>query len=272
MTLQVLGNAPTAAEREHWLGQFFEDGLLLKWQGSPIRTQEQVQAAIDGFTTGDKPLECMATLHEAEEKLQLLRPFHRRYKIACAQTGAWIVVCARLDAGRTSQALSEARNGLATARRALAQHPGRAARVRALALAEDALSAAESEAQRAQATYEHSLATCDQEKTQRVLQEAGVVTAGLSASGTTFETAMRECIAAKEAETAALDALTRVSSTLGGVRSPALEGYPSDCGHQCYIYFKGWANACRGHQNEWKREPPSRPPLHATAPLTRTRG
>ena len=162
MALQVLGTAPTAApngmaERKHCLGQLLEDGLLM-WQGSPIRTQERVQAAIDAFTTGDKALECTAALHEAEQKLQLLRTFHRRHKIASAQTMAY---CARLNAGRKSQALSEARSGLATARRALAQHPGRAARVRALKLAEDALSAAESQAQRVQATYDQSLATYD---------------------------------------------------------------------------------------------------------------
>ena len=269
MALQVLGTAPTAApngmaERKHWLGQLLEDGLL-EWQGSPIRTPERVQAAIDAFTTGDKALECTAALHEAEQKLQLLRPFHRRHKIASAQTMAWAVVCARLNARRSSEALSEARSGLATARRALAQHPGRAARVRALKVAEDALSAAESRAQRAQATYEHSLATCDQEKTQRVLQEAGVVIAGLSAPGSTFDTAMRECIAAKEAETAALDALTRAASTLTGVRSRVLEGYPSDRGDDCYVYFKGVASACRSNQNEREGEPPPRPPLHATA-------
>jgi len=270
MALQVLGNAPTA-RREHWLGQFLEDGLFM-WQGSPIRTQERAQAAIDALTTGDKPLECMATLHEAEEKLQLLRPFHRRHKIASAQTEAWIVVCARLDAGRTSEALIDARDSLATARRALAQHPGRAARVHALTLAEDALSAAESEAQRAQATYERSLATCDSNRSQRVLQEAGVVIAGLSAAGTTFETAMRECIAAKEAETEALDALTRAASTLRGVRAFDPEGYPYGRGDECYYYFKSVANACRRRQDEWKCEPPPRPPLHATALLTRTRG
>ena len=270
MALQVLGNAPTAG-REHWLGQLFEAGYL-EWQGSPIRTPERVQAAIDAFTTGDKALECTAALHEAEQKLQLLRPFHRRHKIASAQTSAWIVVCTRLKARRSSEALSEARGGLATARRALAQHPGRAARVRALQLAEDALSAAESQAQRDQATYDHALATCDQERTQRVLQKAGVVIAGLSAAGTTFETAMRECISAKEAETAALDALTRAASTLTGVRSSAPDGYPYDCGDQCYIHFKSVARVCRRNQNEREGELPPRPPLHATAPLTRTRG
>jgi len=270
MALQVLGNAPTAG-REHWLGQLLEDGLL-EWQGSAIRTPERVQAAIDALTTGDKALECTAALHEAEQKLQLLRPFHLRHKIASAKTMTWAVVCARLKSGRSSEALSEARDGLATARRALAQHPGRAARVRALQLAEDALSAAESQAQRDQATYDLSLATCDQEKTQRVLQEAGVVIAGLIAPGTTFETALRECIAAKEAETAALDALTRAASTLTGVRAFDPEGLSFDDGDNCYFHFKGVASACRRSQNEREGEPPPRPPLHAAALLTRTRG
>lgn len=275
MALQVLGSAPTAApngmvERKHWLGPLLEDGLLM-WQGSPIRTEERVQAAIDACSTGPGALKCMTALHDAEQKLQLLRPFHRRYKIASAQTMAWVAVCARLDAGRTSEALSEARSGLATARRALAQHPGRAARVRALKLAEDAFSAAESEAQRAQATYDHCLATSDQTKSHRVLQKAGVVIAGLSAAGTTFDTALRESIAAKEAETAALDALTRAASTLTGVRSFDPEGYPSDRGDECYFYFKGVALACRRNQNMRKGEPPPRLLLHAIAPLTRTR-
>ena len=144
--------------------------------------------------------------------------------------------------------------------------------MRALQLAEDALSAAESEAQSAQATYERSLATCDSNRTQRVLQKAGVVIAGLSAAGTTLETALRECIAAKEAETAALDALTRAASTLRGVRAFFPEGYPYGRGDRCYVYFKGVASACRRNQNEREGELPPRPPLHATAPLTRPRG
>ena len=250
MALQVLGNPPTAG-REHWLGQTLED-FPVTFQGSCVRTQAQVQAAMDAYQTGVRS--CQAMLREAEEKRELLRPFHRRQKIEYAKRDAWLGVYARLEAERWSEALSEARTSLAAARRSHAQHPGRAARVCALKLAEDAVSESVAKAQSAQANYRRHLAL-HPGQSERILQKAGVVIAGLSAAGTTTAEASRACRMANEAEAEAQHALTRASK---GFRPMGTEMTPPSDGDHCYLQYKALARRCRQRQSEEKGEPPPR--------------
>ena len=259
MALQVLGNPPTGG-REHWLGQTFED-FPTTFKGSCVRTQAQAQAAMQA---GQAVIERGVTLiREAEEKRELLRPFHRRHKIERAKRDAWADVYARLEAEGWVEALSEARTSVNTARRAHAQHPGRAARVRALSLAEAAFAEMVAGEQTAQSSYDR-LSALDQGQSQRVLQKAGVVIAGLAAAGTTTEMALRACLVAKGAEVEALRALTNVCATLGSeVRGTPGDGVDWNNGDTRYMFCKASIKSMQRLLGEQRRAPPPRLPLRA---------
>ena len=138
-----------------WLGQALED-YPIEWRGSCIRTQEQAQACMQAGQAAVERGEGL--IRAAEETRELLRPFHRRHKIERARRDAWALVYVRLEVEGWSEALSEARTNLAAARRAHAQHPGRAGRVRALALADVAVAEMVAGEHTAQSTYDSLLA------------------------------------------------------------------------------------------------------------------
>ena len=279
MALQVLGNPPTAGGRIHWLGQTLADlgqlaGAPFTFQGSCVRTQAQAQAAMQATQATIGRGETL--LREAEEKRELLRPFHRRHKIESARHHAWGAVYARLEVEGWSEALSEARTSLAAARRAHAQHPGRAARVRALALAEAAVAEMVAGEQTAQSNYHRMLANDALGRSLRVLQKAGVNIAGVNiAADTTAEVAGRACLAARDAEVEALRALTRMSEEVSKeVYAEVSAVVPLRAGSNGDIFYwscKGSVKSFRKLLGERRRAPSPRLPLPPPAPCTRVR-
>ena len=268
MALQVLGSPPTAG-REHWLGQLVGCESPVTFNGSCLKTQEQALACMQAGQAVVERGETM--LREAEEKRELLRPFHRRHKIESARRGAWAAVYARLEVEGWSEALSEARTSLAAARRSHAQHPGRAARVRALTLADAAVAEMLAGEQAAQSTYHRLLVALDQGRSERILQKAGVVIAGLSAAGTTTGEALRACLVAKGAEVEALRALTRMSEDMSTEKEAMEMLRDGGDGDIFYVGCKATVKRMRKLLDERRGAPSPRVPLHAPDPCTRVR-
>ena len=271
MALRVLGNPPTGG-REHWLGQLVGCEPWVTFNGSCLKTQEQAQACMQAGQAIVERGETM--LREAEEKRELLRPFHRRHKIERARRDAWAAVFARLKTEGCSEALSEARTSLAAARRAHAQHPGRAARVRGLALAEATVAEMVAGEQTAQSIYDRLSAQDDQGRSLRVLQKAGVVIAGLSAADTTAEVAGRACLAARDAEAEALRALTRMSEEVSKELSKEVSSLwlrDGDDGGIFYFGCKATTKNMRKLLGEKRRAPSPILPLRSAPSWTRVR-
>ena len=245
-----------------WLGQALED-FPIEWRGSCIRTQEQAQACMQAGQAAVERGEGL--IRAAEETRELLRPFHRRHKIERARRDAWALVYVRLEVEGWSEALSEARTNLAAARRAHAQHPGRAGRVRALALADVAVAEMVAGEHTAQSTYDSLLALDEEGRPQRILRKAGIVLAGLSAADTTTEVARRACLEARDAELGALRALTRASEEVPG-EIPWSRG---DDGDTFYVVGKARIKGMRRGLGKQRRVPPPRHHAIATEHILR---
>ena len=242
--IEVLGNPPTG-RRLCGLGDTLED-FPSTVHGESIRTQEQVQAAVHAIQTDEKG---PAMVREAEAKMELLRPFHRQHKIKLAQRDSWAVAVARLQVDSWSEVLTEARSNLVTARQAHAQHPGRASRVHALRLAETAFLEMSAGLGDARGKHQMVLAS-DEGRSQRVLQKAGVVIAGLATHG--LEEAVLALWAAEEAREEAVRVLTQVCQVPQMAPAANSEDVDVDVSNDPWFFYK--VNAKKGRTILKERE------------------